>query len=223
MGIRGIVKRILVFLFMLVAISFADTVFYNSDYKLINCQIIDDKENEYIVKTVTKNGLSSMNISKSIVNVIEYSVFDSTALSEIIKISKTDDINITKLNREKRENIIEQKKMIKEEMKINNERLALEKNYYYKTNIPMLATGVALTTLGINNLVAALKANKSLNELREIGDIPESLEDEYKALVIKSYLNSAIFIITGGINFNFAFEKVAIVVDGKGLGVSYDF
>jgi hypothetical protein len=215
-------KRVILFL-LLFAICNADVVFYNGIYKMVNCKVISNEENEYIVKTITKRGESLMNISKSIVNVIEFSPFDSTELSEIIEISKNDEVNITKLNKEKRDHFIEQKKQFKEEIKKEKEKLKTEKNYYYKPNIPLLATGVALTTHGVINLFNTGKLNKLINEYEASDILPESYVDDLRDNLAKAYIYGAIFTIAGAIDIYYSFEKVSVELSDNNLKFSFNF
>lgn len=221
-------KKAAIILLISCVLCWADVIYYNSDYKITNCKVIEQKGNEYVVQTFTQHGKSSMNILKSIVDAIEESPVDSTQLSHVIQKNKGDEINITEINKKQREEYEKQQDTIKK--KINNKIQEdknkdelFKKNYYYKTNIPLLATGMALTTHGLISLFSTGKLNKMINEYESEDLLPDSFIDDLKNDLAKAYIYGAIFTIAGAIDIYYSFEKVEIELEATNLNLSYNF
>lgn len=217
-------KKFLVCLF-LVTICNADIVYYNGIYKMVNCKIIANEENQYIVETYTENGNRNMVVSKSLVNVLDYKPVDTTQYTEIIKMTKNNETNITQLNKIERQKYVEEqdeKKELIKEIKIKDSQ-PIKGDYYIKTNIPLLATGVALSTQGLISLFSTGKLSKMINEYESEGLLPESYIDDIKSDLTKAYIYGTVFTIAGAIDIYYSFEKVEIRLEGNNLNMSYSF
>jgi hypothetical protein len=228
-------KKLVLCLFLFV-ICYADVVYYNSDVKLINCKIISINENEYIVQTISKTGLGEMLLPKSIVKVVEYLPIDSTRFSQVIKKTKEDEKTITKINKEQREKDKQEQSILNKKVRKLKEQLQQQveidkqkevesqsRYFYYKPNIPLLATGTALTTLGLVNLTSTIKLNKLVKQLEQSEIFSDEYIDEQKSNLTKAYLYGALFTIAGAIDIYYSFEKVDIRLGGNSLNMSYNF
>ena len=228
MNSRDNMKKAVIILIISCVLCWADIIYYNSDYKITNCVVINQKGNTYIVETFTVNGKRSMNISKSIVDAIEKSPVDSSKLSQIIQKNKGVEINITENTKKQRDEYEKQQEALKDE---NNNRIEERANkdnvnnnkYYYKTNIPLFATGIALSTQGLVGLFNINKYHKLIKEYESSDLVPESLIDEARGKLIEAYIYSSLFTIAGAIDIYYSIEKVEIKLTGTNLNFSYKF
>ena len=224
-------KNILLIVILL-SFCFADTVYYNADFKMINCKVISIEENEYIVQTFIPSGTGQMNLAASIVDAVDYQPIDSTKLTEVIRKTKNDEIIVTEINRIQNNKFKEEQTALKraqeekkeqiQEIKINDNQ-PVKGDYYIKNNIPLLATGIALSTHGLINLISTGRLNKLINEYETSGVLPNTYIDELRSDLTEAYLYGALFTIAGAIDIYFSFEKVAVEIDNNGLSVSYNF
>jgi hypothetical protein len=242
-------------MFLSLLFCFADVVYYSGNSKIINCEVIKEDKEDIYIKTFVDGGIGHMKLPKNIIEAVDYVPFDSTKNSEIIGKTDEDYLRIPEIINEKirkqkeleREIKAQQLKALekhREEQRKNTEQIqAIVKSYkeqsisedsvlyFIEPNIPLLATGTALTTLGIVNVIATFNLNNTISEaenyINENPELSEFFEEIYlnplKRSRRQAIIFASVFSVAGVLDIYFSFERVSIDISGNKLNLSYNF
>jgi hypothetical protein len=248
-------KKLVVCVLFSFLFCFADVVYYGGNSKIINCKFVKEDEETIYVNTFVDDGISQMMLLKNIIEAVDYLPVDSTQNSKIIKKTKEDYSRITEIKKEQLEKQKKQEKLFKTQQKKALERYRKEQEkkreiiksvvkkhkeasvtensviYYIEPNIPLLATGTALTTLGIVNLIATINISNSISQTQELIDDNPELDELYEEMFLnplkqsrrQSIVFTAVFSLAGAIDIYYGFEKVSIDISDNQLNLSYKF
>ena len=230
-------KKLIILLLVFTCLTFADVIYYNSDYKMINCQLVSSEKDKIIVNTITKNGMSKQEIPNSIVKVIGVGEFNMNNLTRVVKKDPEDkDKELVLLTKRKADDKLlakqkvktkknpEAKVLLKKNAKLKQGiRQVKEQDYKITANIHMLCTGVAISTYGISNFSGIKDLNRQISDLADAGDMFQDMIDDLKNERTKAYAYGSIFTLTGLIDIVFSFQKVDVRTSGNQLELSYNF
>lgn len=248
-------RKFIVCMFLSSLFCFADVVYFRANSKIINCKVAKEDEGAIYVNTFVDSGVGQMKIVKSIIDVVEYLPIDSTRNSKTVKKTKDDYSRVNEIKKEQlrkqkeqerilraqqqkalerfREQHRKKRVMAKSIIKGHEEETVSEDSviYYIEPNVPLLATGAALTTFGIMNVIATInlsntisEAENSINENPELGTFFEEIYlNPLKRSRRQAIIYATVFSVAGALDIYFSFEKVSVDISGNQLNLSYNF
>lgn len=216
-------KKLLVMSLILIGFVYAENFYLTNREKLVNCKLRSVLDDSYEIIYFNNNQVGSVKIiNASDIYYIGYTKYDSNLPSSTIDLG---DLLFTKvaLHKLSLKNKSTLASVQREEKEIYNSSSEKDKNiavspttvnYHTKINIPLLATGTALSAVGINNLINAIKLHNTFGSY-----IPKEVKKE----LAKSYCLSFMLTTAGFIDICFSFHRVFVEVENNSLAFSYKF